>query len=166
MENKLAIAIVALMVAALAAPAVMADEVGYSATVGVGQNTAVTNIADALFEDVAAGSIGNKITNSLGLTNTGNVAANVNAKFTTTTATPGTYGLVSEPNVIGGSNFKIGMEGVEIGLNDAEDTTSGIALTDSEIPATSVEVFYNAILDVPAGQIDGTYTGTVQLTFS
>jgi hypothetical protein len=163
MENKMAIAIVALMVAALAAPAVMAAEnVEYSATVGTGQNTAVT-IIDAGFGTVAAGSTGNEIEDSLTLTNTGNADASVSATFTTFVGT--TYGLkdTTDTYVIGGSKFKIGVDTKEAALDDTVDTTA--LGSDNNVPANSA-VDYDAILDVPAGQYATAYAGTVQLTFS
>lgn len=162
MENKMAIAIVALMVAALAAPVVMAADVPYSATVGSGQNTAVT-INNASFGSLTAGSTGNEILNSLTLTNDGNVAASVSATFTTVVGT--TYGLedTTDTYVIGGSKFKIGVNTYELAL---DDTASPTALgSDNNVPADS-SVNYDAILDVPSGQHATAYTGTVQLTFS
>ena len=60
MENKLAITIVELMVAALAAPAGMAaTPVGYSANILTGQNTALTD-SDGAFGNVTTGSTNNK----------------------------------------------------------------------------------------------------------
>ena len=164
MENKITIAIVALMVAALAAPVVMADNVNYQANVMSGQNTAVTtNAGGNDFGDVTPGSADNENVGSLTLTNSGNANANVNAKFTTSVVAD--YGLVSGTDVIGGSNFQIGINGFELALNDVDVADPGIALTGSEVPADDA-VDYDAILDVPAGQASGLYTGTVQLTFS
>ena len=164
MENKLAITIVALMVAALAAPAVMADNVNYEANVISGQNTAVTiNPGGNNFGDVTPGSVDNENVDSLTLTNSGNADANVHAKFTTANATS-VYGLVSAPNAIPGNKFKIGINEAELALNDGDVADPGIALIGSEVPANDA-VNYDVILDVPAGQVSGLYTGTVQLTF-
>jgi hypothetical protein len=163
MENKIVIAIATLMVVALAAPVVMAvGEVEYSATVGSGQNTAVT-IIDAGFGTVTAGSTGNEIGGSLTLTKTGNVAASVSAAFTT--VVDSIYGLTDSTNVyvIGGSNFKIGVDTKEAALDDTV-TPTALGL-DNNVPANGA-VNYDAILDVPAGQYATAYAGTVQLTFS
>ena len=162
MENKLAITIVALMVAALAAPAVMAADVPYSATVGSGQNTAV-GINNATFGNLIAGSTNNEIVGSLTLTNSGNADASVSATFTTFVTT--TYGLTDTTNayVIGGSKFKIGVNTKEVPLDDIISPTP--LGSDNKVPANSA-VDYDAILDVPAGQHATAYSGTVQLTFS
>lgn len=158
MENKLAITIVALMVAALAAPAVMAGPVDYSATVITGQNTAVENPSGA-FNNVLAGSgfSVNQIANSFTLNNSGTGDAIVNAKFLN--SSDSIYGLTSASDVIGGSNFTLG-------------NTTDIALSNSDsdtqldgVPAGTT-LIYKAQLKVPAGQALGSYTGTVQLTFS
>ena len=159
MNNKLAIAIVALMVAALAAPAVMAADVSYSASV-VTSDVIVTPVNTA-FGDLLAGT-SKEITGSLTLDNNGAAAADVDAKFTTPTGGP-TYGLDSGTNVIGGSNFQIGTNGNEVTLNDAgTDTPLGVNI---RVPASG-SVDYDAILDVPSGQAAGSYLGTVQLTFT
>ena len=161
MENKLAIAIVALMVAALAAPAVMAD-VTYTASV-VTSSVTVTP-ANTAFGDLLAGN-SKEITGSLTLDNSGAAAADVDAKFTTNDgeATP-IYGLTTASNdVIGGSNFQIGTNGNEITLNDAG---TNIQLTASNRVPASGSASYDAILNVPSGQAAGVYSGNVQLTFT
>lgn len=159
MENKLAIAIAALMMVALAAPAVMAADVSYTASV-VTSDVVVTQVGTA-FGDLLAGT-SKEITGSLTLTNNGGAAADVDAKFTTPTG-GSTYGLISVADVIGGSNFQIGTDGNEITLNDAgTDTALGI---NNQVPASG-SASYDAILAVPASQAVGNYAGTVQLTFT
>ena len=159
MKNKLAIAIVALMVAALAAPLVMADDVPYTATVTSGQSTSVT-ASIGTFSDVECPSDfdDNVITNSITCENVGNAAASVAAKFTTGDGT--TYGLTKGSDVIGGSNFQLG----DLTFDTLNDAGSDVTLTDG-VPATST-VTYDAKLKVPSGQASGSYGGTVQLTFS
>lgn len=156
MNNKLVIAIAALMMAALATPAVIADPVDYSATVISGQSTSVT-ASNGAFGDVASPSVfaDNEITDSITCQNVGNADATVSAAFTTNDGT--TYGLTSATDVIGGSNFQLGVDT----LNDAG---TGVTLTGG-VPATST-VTYNARLQVPSGQTGGLYGGTVELTFS
>jgi len=163
MENKMAIAIVALMVVALAAPAAMAlNDVTYSATVGSGQSTSVT-ASDGAFGNVNAGSDfdDNVKTNSITCQNVGNAAASVAAKFTSSvTADTAPYGLVSGSELISASNFQLGDTNFNTLNNDGSDVT----LTDG-VPAASI-VTYDAKLQVPSGQAAGSYSGTVQLTFS
>ena len=161
MENKLVIAIAALMVVALAAPVVMAaSNVDYTANV-VTSSVTVSPTGTA-FGDLLAGGT-KEISPSLTLSNSGGAAADVDAKFTSTTATPSTYGLVSGTDVIGGSNFKIGKNTFETALLDTlTDTSLG---DDNRVPASG-SVDYDAILDVPASQAAGSYSGTVQLTFT
>ena len=160
MENKIAIvmAMAALMVAALAAPMVMADNVQY--TVSVVTSDIVVTQMDTAFGELLAGA-SNELSPSLNLTNSGGAAADVDAKFTTNVT--GFFGLVSGANVIGASNFSIGTDGNETALNNAgTDTALGAS---NQIPAGS-SVDYDAILTVPGSQAVGSYTGNVRLTFT
>jgi len=161
MEYKLVIAIAALMVAALAAPAVIADPVAYSATVISGQSTSVTAI-NGTFGDVASPSVfaDNEITDSITCVNTGNADATVSAAFTSSVVadTP-PYGLVAGTAVIGGSNFQLG------NTTFVQLTDGGSVVTLDGVPAT-LTVTYDAQLQVPSGQTGGSYAGTVELTFS
>jgi hypothetical protein len=160
MENKIAIvmAMTALMVAALAAPIVMADDVEY--TVSVVTSDMVVAPINTAFGDLLAGA-SKELSSSLNLTNSGGAAADVDAKFTTNVS--GLYGLVSGTDVIGAGNFSIGTDGNEDALNDAgSDTALGL---NNQVPAGS-SVYYDAILTVPASQAVGSYTGNVRLTFT
>ncbi len=161
MDKKIGIAMAALMVAALVAPAVMAQEnVGYSASVS-GTATVAVTITDNTFGDVPAGTTAS-ITPSLNLNNTGNAAADVNARFTTNVS--GLYGLVNASNVIGGTNFSIGRNGTTlVPLND--DNTNPPLGPLNRVPA-STAIDYNAALFVPVGTLLGSYSGNVQLTFT
>jgi hypothetical protein len=156
MENKLAIAIAALMVAALAAPAVMADDVEYSATVTGAANVAVT-LTNVTFGDVSAGTE-KEITNSLKLNNTGNAAADVSAKFITNVSN--NFGLLNASNVIDAEHFKIGTNGNEIPLYN-NGTARPLGPT-NQVPASQIKN-YDAKLFVPVGQALGSYSGDVQL---
>jgi len=163
MNNKLAIAIVALMVAVLAAPAVMGDDVDYIATVTSGQSTSITGTPNGAFNAVDSPSnfTDNVISDSITCENVGNADASVNAKFITNVS--GSYGLTTTADdLIDGSNFELG------------NSSSGFtALTDNGdevplgygVPAMS-SVNYDARLKVDSGQAAGEYTGTVQLIFS
>lgn len=146
------------MVAALAAPGVMAADVSYTASV-VTSDVIVTPVNTA-FGGLLAGT-SKEITGSLTLANSGGANANVDAKFTTNDGT--TYGLTSTSNVIGGSNFQIGTDGNEVTLNDAG--TDAVLGSSNQVPASG-SASYDAILDVPSEQAAGDYTGNVQLTFT
>ena len=95
---------------------------------------------------------------SLTLQNTGTAPADIEAKFITNSGA--IYGLTNAANVIGGSNFSIGINESEKPLSDADVQTpiSTLAADDT--------VDYDAILLVPADQVAGDYGGTVQLTWS
>ncbi len=96
---------------------------------------------------------------SLTLNNTGTAAASIVAKFINSSGA--TYGLTNATiNVIGGSNFSIGLNGSEQKLSDAD------ALTFISTLAAGDTVSYDAILIVPADQVEGDYAGTVQITWS
>ena len=147
MENKLVIAIVALMVAALVAPGVMADTVEYSANVKAGQSiSAILN--DGTFEDVLQGD-SSTITGSLTLTNTGD-----------------STGLVQVSGVdftSGGNIMPIG----SLAINSQTITTSLVDLvTLDEAGGSTPSVTYDAALNVPGGQAVGLYSTTVTLEFS
>jgi hypothetical protein len=159
MNKKIAIAMAALMVAALAAPAVIADTASYSATVQSGQSTTTTTNSGA-FGNIVKGN-SKTLTSSLTLNNVGDVAATVNAKFTTFAS--GTYGLTNGTNVIGGSNFTLGKTGSLIALSNANTDTS---LTPANNVPAAGSVNYDANLNVPGTQAAAAYSGTVQLTFA
>jgi hypothetical protein len=95
---------------------------------------------------------------SLTLTNTGTAAADIEAKFITHSGA--IYGLTNATNVIGGSNFSIGINGSERQLSDL-DVQTPISTLDY-----NATVDYDAILLVPADQVEGDYAGTVQITWS
>jgi len=160
MENKLAITIVALMVLALAAPAVMAATT-YTATVQAGQNTAVeVGTGGVAFAAILQGD-DKTLVNSLKLTNTGGVAATVTAAFTTNNGT--TWGLVDTPIVLPGNNFELGISGNLKPLNF--NSATAVDLTPANnVPAGNF-VDYDAKLTVPSLQAAGDYSGAVELAF-
>jgi hypothetical protein len=164
--KKILVALAVIVVAAaMAAPAVMgAENLGYSATVGAGQNTVLTIVNGAAFGNVASPSTNNQIDDTFKLNNNGNKAAQVKAKFTTDGA--GTYGLVSGTDVIGGSNFALQAD--DDGTTTKDYLNNGgtdVTLT-YQVPADGNDHTYDAWLDVPAMTPDGTYNGNVQITFS
>ena len=160
--KKIAIALAVIMVTAMAAPAVMAEnDVPYSANVGPGQNT-LLGVLGGDFGAVVSPSTGNHIDDTFKLNNTGNINATVKAKFTTNVST--TYGLVNSTNVIGGSNFSLRADDDSINTT-LSDAGNDVTLS-YEVPADGAWHNYDAWLDVPASMPDGEYAGTVRLTFS
>ena len=164
MNKKIAIAVAALMIVALATPAVMAENVGYSATVTTPANVYIY-FANGQFGTILAGT-STEITNSLTLTNSGTAAADVSARFTSNVGT--TYGLVETTltYVIEGTNFYIGTNGNEVPLNNVNVGYPNIPLGPSnQVPGLG-SVNYDAALGVPTGQPPGVYTGNVELTYT
>jgi hypothetical protein len=162
--KKILVALAVMMVAAaIAAPAAMgAENLGYSATVGAGQNTVLTMVSGYGFGTVVSPSTNNQIDNTFKLNNNGNKAAQVKAKFTTSVDT--TYGLVNSTNVIGGSNFSLQADAG--GSKDALNNDGNPKTLTYQVPADGNDYTYDAWLDVPAMMPDGSYNGNVQLTFS
>ena len=150
------------MVAAMAAPAAMGNgDIGYTATIGAGQNT-VLSVLDGNFDGtLTSSSADNQIDDTFMLNNNGNKPAQVKARFTTNVGT--TYGLVNSTNVIGGSNFSLQAD--HGGSKDALNNGGTDATLSYQVPADGNDHNYDAWLDVPGMTPDGTYAGTVTLTF-
>jgi hypothetical protein len=161
--KKIAVALAVIMVVtAMAAPAVMAvEDLGYTATIGAGQNTVLTMVSGYGFGTLTSPSANNQINNTFKLNNTGNKAALVKAKFTTNVST--TYGLVNSTNVIGGSNFSLQAD--VGGTKDALSNAGTDVTLSYQVPANGNDYTYDAWLDVPAMMPDGAYSGNVTLTF-
>ena len=150
MENKLAITIVALMVAALAVPAVMADPtpVGYSANVKSGQTISAT-LHEGTFDDVLQGGT-STITGSLTLTNSGDWPGLVK---------------VSGADFVGVPSGSMPIGSLAIN-SQAITTTATDLVTLDAAGGTTPTVTYDAALTVPVDQDAGAYTTTVNLEFS
>ena len=157
MNNKLAIAIVALMVAAVVAPGVMADDVSYTATVGSAANVVVSS-SDSAFGAVSAGTAYTK-SPSITLTNSGNAIGTVVAEFTTSVS-PTEHGMVSGSEVILAEHLTI--DGQALNNDGTTDTLTSVPAHDG---INDGIVSYDAVLTVPVGQTSAIYTGNVQLTF-
>ena len=143
MENKLAITIVALMVLALAAPAVMAAD--YTVTVLTGQNTAITAI-DGDFGSVYSGSVTPQ-EDSVTLKNSGDQAASVTA---------------SGANFVDGTNsFAI----TNLKINTVPVTIAG-AVVIASVAADNADHAYDQELTIPPAQTSGIYTTIVTLAFA
>jgi TRAP-type uncharacterized transport system substrate-binding protein len=145
MKNKLAITMVALMVVALAVPAVMAAD--YTVTVLTGQNTAVTSI-DGDFSSVYSGSVTPK-SDSVILKNSGDQAAKV-------TASGNDFIVVATPT----NTFPI----ESLTINTVSVTNTG-AVVIASVPADNVDHAYDQELTIPAAQAAGAYTTSVTLAF-
>lgn len=125
---------------------------------GTGVPNVVVTQNNVSFGNISKGGT-REIIASLTLTNTGTAAANIVATFTTSSGT--VYGLTNATiNVIGGSNFSVGPNLGEKPLSNANIPTAISTL------AAGATVSYDAILLVPADQVEGDYAGTVQLTWS
>ena len=161
--KKIAIALAVMIVAATAAPAVMGDgDVGYTATIGAGQNTVLTVLTGA-FGTVSTPSTDNHVDDTFKLNNNGNKAAQVKAKFTTNVSD--VYGLTNASNVIGGSNFSLRADDDISLTNDTlNDLGTDVTLT-YQVPDDGQDHNYDAWLDVPSLMDEGTYAGNVRLTF-
>jgi hypothetical protein len=115
----------------------------------------VVTVNNASFGTMLAGNR-QELNVSLTMNNTGTAPANITAVFKTNVT--GTYGLNGTgENIIPGTNFELGPDGDEKALTNTTVTTFI-----STIPA-GVEVTYDAILEVPAGQTAGDYSGIVEL---
>ena len=161
MKNKITIAIVALMVAALAAPAVMAADVSYTASVGSTSNVVVDPSSNSTFGPVLAGTTYEK-ENSIILKNSGNVVGTVTAGFTTTYGTIPTYGMAELDTSIGIPADKLTIDGQIMQTNGNSVSLTSVPAHDGTNDGT---VSYGAVLTVPTGQTPGEYTGNVLLTF-
>ena len=170
-KGKIAIALAVMMVAAaMVVPAVMGDDVAYSATVLAGQDTVICPepVPDGVFGDVLVGQ-SCSINPSFALKNIGGWNAIVEAAFNTngTGTALGIYGLVGTDttNVIPGTAVAleaVGLTGVKTYLTiDGSDT-----VIPPNLPDDGSCYNYNAHLDVPGNAVADTYTGNVVLSFS
>jgi len=104
------------------------------------------------------------LSDSLVLTNTGDVIAKVEAKLIPSVG--GVHGLVNVAmdEVIPAINLELGTAGKEVALLDTgADMDLG---EDNYVPAGGGTKSYNAIQTIPAGQPADTYGGLVELTIS
>ncbi len=159
MINILKVAVFVMVIAMVAMPSFASTEsVGYSATVAIGQSTSATinnnNFGTMLVNTEKT------ITNSLTLTNSGDINATVDTKFTSFAGT--TYGLTNSTNVIGASNFSLknSTDSTWYALNNDGSDKLGITI----VPVSPPRIL-DARLNVPLGTAAGAYTGTVLLTF-
>ena len=169
--NKIILAIaicIAIVAGIFAASAANVDD--YTLTVTSAQNTALTSV-DTTLDAALAGATSTK-TSSFYLNNTGNVAADVNAQFTTHPASGidiAVYGLVNGVNVIPGTNFylkAVTEGGSYIALSAAATTDTLITADGDEVLTDNAADYFDVQVTVPANQVAAAYTGTVQLTFS
>lgn len=161
--KKIAVALAVMIVAATAAPAVMGDgDVGYTATIGAGQNTVLGEITGVFDGVLTSPSTDNHIDDTFRLKNTGNKNATVKANFTTSVDT--TFGLTNASNVIGGSNFSLRAD--DDLTNSTLNDDGSLKLLSYEVPPDGAWHTYDAWLDVPEMMPDGSYNGNVRLTFA
>ncbi len=136
----------------------ISNSIGYSATVLGGQNTFIQS-SNGAFGTILAGQSGT-ISPSVVLNNTGTVNATVDAKFADSQG--GIYGLISGSNVLPGTQFSL--------KKTADPAWIPLAATDTDtrvgIAPYGRETMFDAMLNAPATQPAGTYSGTVVLTFA
>lgn len=161
----LSVIMILVMMGMMLLPTAMGNPVSVDAftiTINSGQSTSITATTDTTFEAALAGST-NELADSFDLTNVGNAAATVDAKFTT--LRDATYGLNGSTYVIPGTAFA--MTGVIANSYVAlVATDTDTEITGSDVAADDVADVWKVRLIVPAGQEADSYSGTVQLTFS
>lgn len=140
-------------------PPTTSDDLGFTATITNSQNTALL-LMNTSFGYMFAGDT-LILSPSFNLTNSGNLAANVTATFTS--EYDGVYGFNGTTSVIGGSNFSMQSDGGTWSNLDNLDT--GTELTDIVI-ADDSPYNWNARLSIPAGYPSTVHIGTIELTFS
>ncbi|NQE44593.1 hypothetical protein C5S31_01050 [ANME-1 cluster archaeon GoMg2] len=170
-KGKIVVALAVMMVAAaMVVPAVMGDDVEYSATVLAVQDTVIcTNPAlNGTFGDVLVGQ-SRSINPSFALKNTGGWDAIIEAAFNTngTGAAIDIYGLVGTDatNVIPGTAVALKAVGL-IGAKTYLTTDGSDTVIPPNLPDDGVCYNYDAHLDVPGSAVADTYTGNVVLSFS
>ena len=166
-KRKMALSafMILVMIGMLLVPTAMAttdEPSAFTITINSGQSTTVTTNTDTTFDAALAGST-NELADSFDLTNVGNVAATVEAKFTT--YRDAVYGLNGSATIIPGTSFSM-----------AETSQSYVALlaTDADqamgagnnVAADAAADQWKVRLIVPSGQAAESYSGTVQLTFA
>jgi hypothetical protein len=153
--KKILIVAIVIASAIIAMPSFADNNVGYTATVAIGQQTFVQSVNGA-FGTILVGQ--NKtISNSIVLNNTGDVNATVDAKFTTNVSN--FYGFVNSSNVIGASNFSLA--NATSGWIPLLNAGTDVYITNAPF---GTETALAAKLIVPAVPA-GAYSGTVQMTF-
>ena len=163
--TALSVFMILMMIGMMLIPAAIAstdEPSAFTITISSGQSTTVTTNTDTTFDAALAGST-NELADSFDLTNVGNVAATVEAKFTTFRTT--TYGLNGSTSVIPGTAFSMS-EVVADSYVALAATDAGTAITGSNVAADAVADVWKVKLIVPAGQVAEAYSGTVELTFA
>ena len=155
--TSLLVFMIFIMIGSLIFPGVMATE-NFIVNVISSQNT-VLEPGTIYFGDIEAGTT-NTIEPTFTLNNTGNLAANITAAFTTDVG--GIYGLINTTHVIAGTNFSL--QSAAQTYTPLGATVSGVMMVD-DVPANTAEA-WNAKLVIPAVQYAMVYTGTIQITFS
>jgi parallel beta-helix repeat protein len=132
-----------------------ATSIGYSALVATGQNTFVQS-SNGSFGLLLKGQ-SKTLNNSVILNNTGDLPANVEARFNDSIG--GVFGLVSGVNVLNATNFALGIPSALVPL-------SSLGADVQVVVAPPGMTALDARLAVPNEQAAGDYQGTVVLTFS
>lgn len=162
-KKILAIPICIAIVAGMYAASVVSAANDYTLTVESIQNTGLT-FNNGTFGTLLAGNTG-YINNTFTLVNSGNVAANVTAAFTTFNTTANIYGMNSTADniAIPGTSFALGSQVAQ--TYKALGATSTGVLMDDQAPAGGASENWDIRVMVPAGQAAKSYAGTIEITF-
>jgi len=159
----LSISMILIMIGMMLIPAAMAIENvdDFTITISSGQSISITTTDDTSFTEVKAGAT-TVIEPSFGLTNVGNEAGKIDAKFIVNNSN---YGLEGPTDNIPGTSFYMNSNGQSYLALAATDTDTPFGAA-YDVAADDVEDDWNVQIIVPAGQTAEAYVGTVQLTFA
>ena len=134
-------------------------DLDFIATITSDQNTALQQMNTSFGDMIAGNTL--ILSPSFNLTNSGNSPALIEATFTTEYS--GIYGFANTTAGIGGTNFSVQKDTST--WDTLDNLLAGTSLTDTVL-ADNIPYNWNARLTVPAGQVEATYIGTIELTFS
>ena len=158
----LSISMILIMIGMMLVPAAMGDNVNpFTITVSSGQSISITTTDDTSFTEVKAGAT-TVIEPSFGLTNVGNEAGKIDAKFIVNNTH---YGLEGPTSFIPGTSFYMNSNGQSYLALAATDTDTSFGAP-YDVAADDVEDDWNVQIIIPAGQTAEAYVGTVELTFA
>jgi len=158
----LSISMILIMIGIMLVPAAMGDNVDdFTITVSSGQSISITTTDNVSFTESLPGATVT-ITPSFGLTNVGNEAGKIDAKFIVNNSN---YGLEGPTDNIPGTSFAMRSNAQSYLALAADDTDTPFGAA-YDVAGDEVEDDWDVQLIIPAGQTAEAYVGTVQLTFA
>ena len=132
----------------------------YTATVGNVSNIIITT-NDTSFDSCVVGASCNPIDESLRVENLGNVipSSHITGVFLTNNVTYYGLNLTVGANNIPGNNFAL--NGVSF-----TNSASTVVVEQNSTLTPGYDQYWNATLDIPAGQAEGSYSGTIRLSWT